>query len=174
MIWSAIISLLFLLLIALKDIKYRLIPVIFLWGEALASFVLGYGHTGITVIKTTFINMAIVLFQVLLLWGWFRIKERNADINFWSNFGLGDLFMLAIAAINFSTLNYIFFTIMISIISILIWMVMTSINKNQNKTIPFAGFLAVGLMVLRIIQLSVNGANSYSDNYIMDIIYETL
>ena len=171
MIWIFVISLIFLLLITLSDIKTRQIPIIYLLGETIASAYLGYNQIGAFIIKSTIINLAIISFQILMLWGWIKIREGNSGNNFWSKFGKGDLFMLAISAINLSALNYLFFTIFVSLVSIIIWIGFLTIRKIKNQTIPFAGFLAVGIMILRILQLTGNGANYYSDNYILNLIY---
>ena len=171
MIWISVTSLTFLLLIALSDIKTRQIPIIFLWGETIASFYLGYNLIGISIMKSTITNFVIITFQILMLWGWIKIIGGKSGNNLWSKFGKGDFFMLAISAINLSAMNYLFFTIFVCLTSIIIWIGFTSIQKIKNQTIPFASFIAIGIMVLRIIQLAGNGANYYSDNFILNLIY---
>ena len=171
MLYISITSLVFLFLIALSDIKTRQIPIIYLLGETISSSCLGYNLIGMPLIKGTIINLAIISFQILMLGGWIKIREGNSGNNLWSKFGKGDLFMLAVSAINFSALNYLFFTIFVSLVSIIIWMGCLTIQKIKNTTIPFAGFLAAGIMILRIFQLTGNGESYYSDNYILNLIY---
>jgi hypothetical protein len=171
MCYISITSLVFLLLIVLSDIKTRQIPIIYLLGETIASFCLGYNLIGTTIIKSTFINLAIISFQILILWGWIKIREGNSGNNLWLKFGEGDLFMLAILAINLSALNYLFFVILASLISIIIWVGFSRMRNFKNQTIPFAGFLAVETIILRILQMTGDGTNYYSDNYILNLIY---
>ena len=171
MFWISVISLVLLFLIALSDIRTRQIPIFYLLGETIASSYLGYLLIGTTLLKCTITNLVIITFQILMLWGWIKIKGGKSGNSLWSKFGKGDLFMLAISAINLSALNYLFFTILMSLSSIIIWIGFSAIPKIKGQTIPFAGFLAVGLMILRILQLSGNGANYYSDDYILNLIY---
>lgn len=171
MVWISVISLAFLLMIILSDIKTRQIPVIYLLVETIASFCLGYSLIGMSIMKVLTTNLLIITFQILILWGWIKIKGGKSGNCLWSKFGKGDLFMLAISAINLSALNYLFFTIFVSLTSIIIWIGFLTIWKVKNQTIPFAGCLAVGIMVLRILQITGNGASYYSDNFILNLIY---
>ena len=171
MIWISAISLAFLILIALSDIKSRQIPIIYLLGETIASFCLGYGLIGVLVMKYAITNFVIITFQILLLWVYIKLKNGKLGKSLWSNFGKGDVFMLAISALNLSALNYLLFIIIVSITSIIIWLGFTKIRKFNDQTIPFAGFLAMGLMTLRILQLTGSGINFCSDNYILNLIY---
>lgn len=165
------ISLTFLILITLSDIKTRQIPIVYLLGETIASFCLSYNINGTLMIKSAITNFAIIVFQILMLWVWVKTKEGKMGNGIWSKFGKGDLFMLAISAINLSALNYLFFTIFVSIATIIIWMGFSILRKIKDQTIPFAGFLAAGLMILRILQLTGNDVNFYSDNLILNLIY---
>jgi len=171
MIWISVTSLTFLLLIAISDIKTRKIPILYLMGETIASFCLGYNLIGISILKSTITNFVIITFQILMLWGWVKIKGGKSENSLWSKFGKGDLFMLAISAINLSAMNYLFFTIFVCLTSIIVWIGYTAIRKTKNQMIPFASFIALGIMVLRILQLAGNGANYYSDNFILNLIY---
>lgn len=171
MIWISAASLTFLVLIALSDIKSRQIPIIYLLGESIASFCLGYSLIGTSILKSTITNFGLITFQILILWVWIKIKEGRMGNNLWSKFGKGDLFMLATSAINLSALNYLFFTILVSLTSIIIWVGFLTLSKIKDRTIPFAGFLATGLMILRILQLTGNGVNFYTDNFILNLIY---
>ena len=171
MIWISIISLVFLFLIAVSDIKRRLIPIIYLLVETIVSLSIGYNLIGMSIMKSTITNLVIITFQIMILWGWIKIRGGNSGNSLWSKFGKGDLFMLAISAINLSALNYLFFTIFVCIVSIIIWIGFLTIQKIKNQTIPFAGFLAVGIMILRIFQITGNASNYYSDNFILNLIY---
>jgi hypothetical protein len=171
MILILVISMAFLVLIALSDIKSRQIPIIYLLGESIASFSLSYNLIGTSIVKSAITNFGIIAFQILMLWVWIKTKEGNKEISLWSKFGKGDLFILAISAINLSALNYLFFTIFVSIATIIIWAVFSLLRKIKDQTIPFAGFLAAGLMVLRILQLTGYGVNFNSDNLILNLIY---
>lgn len=172
MIWISVVSIAFLFLIALTDIKTRQIPIIFLTTETIASFFLSYNLIGCSIWKDTIINFSLILFQILSLWCWIKISQGKLSNGLWSKFGKGDVFMLGISAINLSTLNFLSFTIVICITSILIWVGLTTIGKFNDRTIPFAGFMALGLMTIRILQLITGfGLSFCSDNYILNLIY---
>ncbi|HEY3390836.1 MAG TPA: hypothetical protein VGK38_14760, partial [Prolixibacteraceae bacterium] len=96
MTWFSLISLAFLLLIAISDIKTRQIPIIYLVGETIVSSCLGYNLIGMLILKCTVTNLVIITFQTLILWGWVKIKENKSNNSLWSKFGKGDVFMLFI------------------------------------------------------------------------------
>ena len=171
MIWISLTSLVFLLLITVSDIKTRLIPIVYLLAETIVSLSIGYNLIGMSIMKSTITNLVIITFQIMMLLGWIKIRGGKSGNSLWSKFGKGDLFMLAVSAINLSALNYLFFTICVCIISIIIWFGFLTIQKIKNHTIPFAGFLAAGIMILRILQITGNGANYYSDHFILNLIY---
>ena len=168
MIW---ISLFFLFLIVLSDFKTRQIPIIYLIGETIASLCLGFNLIGTSLLRSTITNFVIIGFQFLVLWVWIKTKKGELGDNLWSKFGKGDLFMLAISAINLSALNYLLFTMIVSVSSIIAWLGISFIQKNKEQTIPFAGFLAVGLIILRIFLLSGTRINYYSDHFLLTQIY---
>lgn len=171
MIWIFLTSLSFLSLIAFSDVKSRQIPIIYLLGETVASFWMGYNLIGISVMKSILTNFGIITFQLLILWGWNILREGRSGNNLWSKFGKGDLFMLAIVAINLSMLNLLFFIVIMCITSIITWIGLSNLFRMKDKTIPFAGFLAFGMMLLRFFQLTGKAADIYSDNYLLNFIY---
>jgi len=171
MLWISLISLFFLFLIVLSDFKTRQIPIICLIGETIASLCLGFNLIGTTLLRNTITNFIIIGFQFLLLWIWFKTKDRKLSSDLWSKFGKGDLFLLGISAINLSALNYLLFTMLVSVTSIVAWLGISFIQKNKDQTIPFAGFLAAGLIILRIFLLSEPGTNYYSDQFLLAQIY---
>lgn len=151
--WIRFISVIVLFLIAFCDFKSRMIPVVFLSGEAVLSLILGYEATGMVVMKWTAINFVITVIQlgVLLIW----VKTKDAEsANLLTKFGAGDVFMMAIAAINFSTLNYLLFIIAISIFTLTYWLLKNILTKVKDPALPFAGFLAAGLMIVRILEIT--------------------
>ena len=171
MIWISAISLIFLILIALSDFKNRQIPIAYLLGETIVSFCLGYSLIGVLILKCAVTNFMIITFQILILWGYIKIEYHKSDKSLWAKFGKGDVFMLAISALNLSALNYLLFIILMSFMSLIIWSGFIKMWKISNSTIPFAGFIAIGLMILRILMIIGCEMNFYSDNYILNSIY---
>ena len=171
MIWISLISLGFLFLIVFSDFKTRQIPIICLLGETIASLCLGINLIGTSLLRNTITNFVIIGFQFLILWVWIKTKKGELGISLWSKFGKGDLFMLGISAINLSALNYLLFTMVVSFASIIVWLGISFVQKNKEQTIPFAGFLAIGLIILRIFLLSEPGTNYYSDHFLLAQIY---
>ena len=171
MILISLISVAFLFLILYSDSKTRQIPITYLLAETILSLCLGFMQISISLFRSTITNLMIIGIQIFVLWFWLKTKNAPLRKNLWSSFGKGDLFMLGILAINFSALNYLFFTIFLSIISILIWLGTSTIWKNMDQTIPFAGFLAAGLLVFRILRILGIGVNYYSDDFILNLCY---
>ena len=171
MLWLSPISLFFLLLIVFSDFKTRQIPIIWLIGETIASLCLGFNLIGTSLLRTMSTNFVILAIQFLVLWVWIKTKRGKLGNSLWSRFGKGDLFMLAISAINFSALNYLFFNMVVCIISIIEWLVISLIQKNKDQTIPFAGYLAVGLIFLRLYLLFNPNTNCFSDHFLLTKIY---
>lgn len=147
------ISIAFLFLIAFSDFRNRMIPVIFLAAEAVLSLILGYQVTGIPVLKWTVINFLLIAIQMGVLLIWLKMKDSESA-HLLSKFGAGDLFMMAIAAINFSTLNYLLFIITISILTLTYWLLKNILTKVKDPALPFAGFLAAGLLIVRILGIA--------------------
>lgn len=168
MIWIISISLVFLILIATSDFRTRQIPVLYLLGEIIVSAYLAYNLIGSSIVKVTIVNFVLVSLQILMLWLWIKTKKGESGKGLWSKFGKGDLFMLAVLALNLSALNYLLFTIFVSFGSIVIWLGISALRKMRNQTIPFAGFIAAGLMIIRIIQITGNKVIFYSDSSILN------
>lgn len=171
MIWIFLVSLSFLSLITFSDIKSRQIPIIYLLGETIVSFLIGYHLIGMGVVKNTIVNLVIITFQLSILWGWNIIREGKSGNHLWTRFGKGDFFMLTIIAINLSSLNLLLFIVIVCLISLIFWIGFSYLWEIKNTTIPFAGFLSIGMIFLRVLQLTGNGPNIYSDNKIMNLIY---
>lgn len=171
MIWILLVSLSFLSLITYSDIKSRQIPIIYFLGETIVSVWLGYHLIGMVLMKNTIINLIIITFQLSIVWGWIMMGGGKSGNSFWTKFGQGDLFMLTIIAINLSALNFLLFIVLVCLISLIFWIGFSYLYKIKDKTIPFAGFLSFGMMFLRILQLTGNGAKIYSDNNLLNIIY---
>jgi hypothetical protein len=160
---SIIFSMVFLFLIAISDFRSRQIPVLLLFGELILSILIGYSTIGVYLIKAFIINCLVLGFQFVVLWVIVKKSAINSDSRIWSKFGIGDLVMLVVVAVNFSLLNYLIFTVIICIVSLVVYAVSSFTNKDSVKTIPFAGILALGIMLIRISNLLCRGLNCYSD-----------
>lgn len=171
MILILLVSLSFLSLITYSDIKSRQIPIIYFLGETIVSVWSGYNLIGMALVKNTIINLIIITLQLSIVGGWIMLRGGKSGNTFWTKFGQGDLFMLAIIAINLSALNFLMFIVLVCLISLIFWVGFSYLYKRKDETIPLAGFLSIGMMFLRILQLTGNGANIYSDNNLLNIIY---
>jgi hypothetical protein len=169
MLFIQLISLMLLIFIAVTDFMTRQIPVVLLIAESVCSLVIGYFIIDNLLSKALAINLLIVGFQILSLWIWLKLKENESVHILWSRFGKGDLFMLAIAAINFSPMNYLLFIILICILSLIIKAGYSIFQRSSINTIPFAGYLASGLFVCRIFQISGKGIFFYSNTILTNL-----
>jgi|GEM_PF-1884812 len=163
----------FLLLILFSDVTKRRIPLIYLIGEAMLSLCIVFCFKGLSALKPIMMNFVVVAVQLLMLRIWIKMRNSKSQEGLWSKFGEGDLVMLIISAINFSMLNFLSFVIVTSLFAIIIFMGASAAGMTKGKTIPFAGFLAAGLILIRICQLFGNRLIFYSDNTFLNFIYGT-
>ncbi len=92
--------------------------------------------------------------QFLLLSLYFSIKERKWVNLFKAYFGLGDLLFLLCLTVYFSFLNYILFYIATLFLVILITVLTRLLSLKANTTIPLAGWQALMLCLLMLLELS--------------------
>ncbi len=166
--YFVLISVGFLASILVSDINTRRIPIVFLIGEAIISLSLRYSQIEFSFLKELTLNYVTIGIQVLIIWFWIRFMEDRSEKGLWSYFGEADLFMLAILAVNLSPLLYLLVTTVTCITASIVWMIISLMNKRRVQTVPFAGFLAGGLIIIRILEMTGSVAGYYSNNFLQN------
>ncbi|MGJ8664830.1 MAG: hypothetical protein ACSHW7_00555 [Patiriisocius sp.] len=144
--------------IVLQDFKYRAVHIFLLIAISILTTAIFYLRTGMVFNKPTLIY-TVILFTVL--WGYLCIKN-NAIINPCKKYiGLGDiLFILAVSPL-FHISNFMFFFVS----GIVLTLIGTLILQRfiHKDSIPFAGMLAGYLMIICIVNLSMD-SNVFCSN----------
>ncbi|GET34221.1 hypothetical protein PbJCM13498_30840 [Prolixibacter bellariivorans] len=170
MVGLLLLSVLFLLLIAVSDFRTREIPVLFL----LAAFLLSAGIRYLLVGKELFwegpVNLVAIGLQVFVLWAWIRFGKKNTGELF-SGFGPADVVMLIIIGVNFTLAGYLVFISLASFLTLLVWIIVTKVRKSGEASVPFAGFLAIGLIIYQFSLLWTGAKGDWVDQYIGKVIY---
>ncbi len=151
MVVLKVISLLGLIAVFYQDMKYRAVYWIFFPLLALLFFLIKYPESGwMVVLEDAFWAIAFFAFQLLLLWGYFRIK-KGKNIQLIDHYlGLGDILFLGTVAFYFSPVNYVLFYLSSLLIVLLYVMIKGMFNRYTTPHIPLAGLQAIflfGLMV---------------------------
>ncbi|WP_159103389.1 hypothetical protein [Prolixibacter bellariivorans] len=113
--------------------------------------------------------MAIGL-QVFVLWAWIRFGKKNTGELF-SGFGPADVVMLIIIGVNFTLAGYLVFISLASFLTLLVWIIVTKVRKSGEASVPFAGFLAIGLIIYQFSLLWTGAKGDWVDQYIGKVIY---
>lgn len=128
--------------IAFEDYKYREVYAHWLSILILAMGYLLYTKTLASVfIMNLAINLSIVLFIILLLYGYAKLKMKRKLAQV---FGLGDVLMLVAYAVGFGNLSFIvllFFSVMAALV------IHLSL-KPKKENIPLAGHMAIILILV--------------------------
>lgn len=155
-----------LVLLAWQDFRSRLISW-WLLPLLLAGIVAaGLQQTNLRSIAFYFsINMLFIAFQFGVLFIWFSLRKKQWTNIFREAIGTGDLLFLVCMAASFSTVNFIVALCGGFIVSLLLYLPFTIKKRNNPKTIPLAGLLAVELIGLFAWRWCDADVNFYSDNY---------
>lgn len=125
------------LLIAMEDFKAREVRV--LWFVLLSGSLLfrSYCISGLDVLLIAALNLLIILFQLIALWGYFKLI-RNVTL-FDVALGWGDVMMLVALVPAFSSLNFVAFNLCGYVVAILY----CAIARPGKRLIPLAGIQAL-------------------------------
>ena len=147
---TAIISIL-LTAIAYTDFKDRAVPVFLLLALLLTSFLNTFLQVDITTaLWQLFTNTALVLLLLGSLLIYYRLKQGSFKQVVNQKLGLGDIvFWLAITPL-FSLVNFILFFVS-SLLAVLLIMIVRIASGRPVTLVPLAGYQALVLMVIMII-----------------------
>ena len=105
------------------------------------------------------INILIIGIMIVILMAYLYLRFRDAKIVLWNYLGLGDVLFFGVVGICFSPLNFVLFTI----ISLLLSLLFSLFFIKRNATVPLAGFQALCLLLTLVVQIttSFNPFNEY-------------
>lgn len=160
-----------LVFIAYHDFKYRavwwlLFPVCFIFClfKSLGSILV------IELIKNFALNCAFFIFQIGIVYGYFKIKKGNYIKTFRNAIGIGDLLFFLILCINFSLVNLILFQLISLFGILLVYSILKILKIAKNKFIPLAGGLAIALLIALILQDIFKIIDLYNYSWLSKII----
>jgi len=139
--------------ICYQDLMYRAVYWLCFPVLAILMFIIKYKFSGMEETLThAGYSLVFLIFQLLVLWVYFSIKQKKA-INLTGDYlGWGDILFLAAITFYLSPANYVVFYV-VSLVVVLMYMLMaaqlTSSKKNLN--IPLAGLQAALLCLLILV-----------------------
>lgn len=140
-----------------QDVKERKV---YLWLLIVSIALFGFLHfrNSFTEVYATSVltNVFIVFIIVAILFLYARFK---LNLSLHESFGLGDLLFFLAVAVGFPTLSFI----VLFSFSLLFSLVLFLITKKQlkNKTVPLAGFQALFLALIFLLNWTFNFVNLY-------------
>ncbi|MFT4095466.1 MAG: hypothetical protein QM640_17700 [Niabella sp.] len=147
-----VITCILLLSITWMDFKHRYVYLLIFAGLFIAIFSYSIMQNNWQTIMVQFtINSITVLLVVLVLMLYYRIKEKTAGSFFNQKLGTGDMvFWLCIAPL-FSTVNFLLFFISSLLVILCISFCSLLLGKNKDRAIPLAGYQAILLLIVLLI-----------------------
>lgn len=144
-------SLLVLIFISIQDIKSRLVYWFLFPTAAICMSTLFFTKvTAAIYFFNVVLNLSLIAIILIVLYVYASIKLR---INFWKEaFGLGDALFFVAFALSFPTVSFIVLFVAGLIFSLLISFFV--LRKDQKKTVPLAGFMAVYLLIVFLVAWS--------------------
>ena len=105
------------------------------------------------------VNLLIIGVLIVIVMAYLYLRFRDTKILLWNYLGLGDVLFFGVVGICFSPLNFVLFTI----VSLLLSLLFSVVFMKRNTTVPLAGFQAICLQITLIAQLttSFNPFNEY-------------
>ena len=150
--------------IVFQDLKHRaiswiLIPLLLCFQTLLAL-------SALTIEKTIFfflINLGFIVMQLICITAYFSFKNRKF-INIVNNYlGIGDILFFLVLCLGFSPFNFILFYLCSLIITLLAFLLYQILSRSQDKEIPLAGAMALGLIVCHLAHYRFDKINFYQD-----------
>lgn len=143
-----------LIVIAFYDFKYREFPWWAIPGIVLPLIVLGLlkSEPGMYITQVV-LNLLFVFVQLLILFGWFFLKERKF-VNLLDHYlGLGDILFFLSICFAFSFFDFVIYHSISLMLAFIAGFLYLFIVSPEDKRIPVAGILAI---IFFIVQLLVN------------------
>lgn len=150
---QVVINLLFIVILtvlAWQDFRSRKMTLVFVMVALILAAVAGYMHQTLF-IRSVFCNLLFVSAQLLLLIGY--LKLRGAQIrNFLQAYmGVGDLCFLFLSALYVGFPFFVVFLMGCYVFALVVEGIRRLLISCRNKTVPLAGYMAVGLIILIVV-----------------------
>jgi hypothetical protein len=159
-----------LLIITFQDFKQRQISW-FLIPLTLGGFVLRAFLYDEAILSSFVLNFSFIALQFVLLTIYFSMKHKRFLNIVDTYMGLGDiLFFIATCAV-FSPLNFIAFYISSMLLTLIAMLLYNTLSSRKTQSIPLAGAMSVGLILLMIITLLDPAINFYNDSRLLSLLH---
>jgi hypothetical protein len=154
---------------AYQDFKYRgiywwLFPLLCIGLLRYCSITRGWQP----VYSAASFNAVFLLVQLVLISLYISVKKRRLTNIFKGCFGLGDLLFLCCAACCFSALNYVLFYIISLFLTITLTLAFRFFQIKVQEKIPLAGYQALLLMVLMLVDRVQGSWHLFSDEMLLN------
>ncbi len=158
-------------IVAFQDFKYRgiswqLIPLLLAGfiGKALME------NSGSILYTSILLNIGFVIFQLVLSTIIISILNKKV-VNLYNTYiGLGDILFVAVLCTAFSTVNFIVFYILSSVLALISMVAGSKLMKKEIDPMPYAGAMSVILVVFAVINKIYPTINFYNDDFLVEII----
>ena len=150
---------------AYQDFRYR---GIYWWMFPLLSVLLIFSGLLIVSLETMVFSAIksclFVVVQLLILTAYLSLKEKQLINILTGFFGLGDLLFLVAISTRLSFLNYVMFYIVSLMLVILFSIIFIRKSNAKAYKIPLAGYQAIFLMLLMLVEWFVPKMSLFSDD----------
>lgn len=138
-----------------QDFKSREVSIISFLGVFFSLLILSYPGNAEYWVVCSSINIVLVTVQLLVSFVAISVRRRRVTNIVNEAIGLGDIVMLEIYALGFSTIFFILITLLASLVSLLLFLT-GRVFRWERSTIPLAGVMA--LVLLLALGLKYGGA----------------
>lgn len=160
------------LMVSFQDFKYRAIS---WWLIPLLGAVIIINGLLIISINTLaiyfFINLGFIFFQFSILTIYFSIRNKK-KVNILNTYiGLGDILFLIVLCAFFEPYQFIIFNVVGLFLVLIVYLLITLVNKKVSELIPLAGSLSLIMVVLIFIHALVPNLNFYNQFLLEKILF---
>lgn len=149
---SVIYSLLFeglLCMVIFQDFRYRALSIPVLTGGLIIAGVSSLAQNGWKqALVFAGINMLLITIQLIGITIYFSVRKKSFINIINTYFGIGDVWFYAVVAFCFSPLNFVMFNLVACFIMLIIYAI-AGYASGYGATIPFAGWIAVLLFLMK-------------------------
>jgi hypothetical protein len=115
------------------------------------------------------INLLLIAVQGLMLFAWFSLKNRKVVNLTKAHLGWGDILFIAVPAMLFSPLHFLFYYILSLVVALLcgLWILR---KEYAERSIPLAGIQAAVLFLFFVSDMMSDHLNFRNDDWILTLI----
>lgn len=164
-----------LLCIALQDFRTRTISAWLLPAIAVALLLAMAESAGWmnALYKNALMNFTLLLVQFGGLWLFISVRNRKWTNIINTQIGLGDVLLLVCLAPFFSPVNFFVLYTLSIVLALIVTLLINSIGRKKDDHIPFAGFMALPLIVLCVLRLVFPSVVHFSSDEWVYVVFNT-